>query len=367
MMIKSAKTLSPEWIKNYFRPSMLAAPGYKIDHQSVELKLDQNECPWDWPDDLKQTVIQELASMDWNRYAPAFTPEVTTYLANYAGVDEDMILTSNGSDLLISLILNATASHIAGKIVIAQPCFPLYEAHCRYYDFLYEPWPLDENFAYDVSRLPKLPAYSMVLFASPNNPTGTSLARSTLAQLLSDHPTSLFVADEAYFEFSDEPFTELLAQHSNLIIVRTFSKTLAAAGIRIGYAIAAPEIIEQIKKIRHPYLLNHFSIAAIRALRSYPRLAEFTNKTVTMVQAERQRLFAGLSQIAGTKFRIFPSQANFLLLQWPSQEACAAAYQKLIAAGILVRNISGGPKLGGCLRLTIGRPEDNNRVLQVDW
>ncbi|MBC7531272.1 MAG: aminotransferase class I/II-fold pyridoxal phosphate-dependent enzyme [Oligoflexus sp.] len=360
----SVKAPDWSWLSQYFTPSLIAARPYKLDAPSgITIKLDQNESPWDWPAALKEKIVRKLVLEDWNRYPDAMALDVTQGLAKYLGVNADCILTSSGSNHLITIILEGLAKQLpeGGRLVIARPSFPLFESHAQYLGIPYETWNLDENFQYKVERLPKLTDGSLVIFASPNNPTGNSLAKKDLRDLLRAYPKVLFLADEAYFEFDDDPYTDLLAEFGNLIILRTLSKTMGAAGVRLGYLLGSPELIANLGKLRVPFLFNHFTLAAADTIFNDPEMRDFMNRNIENARSERERMFKGLTEITkGKGIEIFNSKANFLLLRWKEQDACQKAYQGLMALGIQVRNISAGLGLQGCLRVTIGLPTEND-------
>lgn len=357
------------WLARYLEPSIIGAPAYKIDTPSVDIKLDQNESPWDWPESIKKKIVDRLMAKSWNRYPGAFTDELADKVAAYGGFAPGSILLGPGSNYLVSLTLTVFSKGFLRKdgdarLVIARPSFPLYESHCKYEGIPYEPWPLTADMEYDEKLLPKLGAGSMVVFASPNNPVGNALPKATLTRLLETHPTTLFVADEAYCEYTAEQYGDLLATHSNLILIRTFSKTLGCAGVRIGYVAAHPEYLGFLKKLRLPYLLNHFSIAAGEVILEDPETKAYLERTRSNAIRERGRVFEGMSALAAAGgFFVKKSEANFVLIKWPTQAACLAAYETLIRERILVRNVSAGPGLEGCLRITVGDERENERLL----
>ncbi len=354
------------WLKQYLNDSLLESPGYQIDISDAAIKLDQNESPIDWPLELKEKVFRRMSTKPWNRYPTAHAPAVNTLMAKYLGVPEDRLLTSVGSDHLIVLILQLFSAKMPGKLMIARPSFPLYEAHCRYFNIPFTPWLLTEDLQYDLKALDHLPKGSFVVFASPNNPPGNSLAYDDLDLLLSKNPDSVFLADEAYYEFAEKPFTPLLDKHHNLMIVRTFSKVMSAAGIRLGYVLARPEVIAQLKKPRLPYILNEFTVCAMEVLLSEPSaIAKFQNSVDEIVE-QRESLISQLHPLtAKLGFRIFPSQANFILLRWPTQDACNQTYATLMRSGIQVRNVSKAPGLAACMRVTVGTFSQNAKFMEV--
>lgn len=362
-----SKVLSPEpeLLDAFLLPNLRKSSAYKIDAPHVRVKLDQNETPFDWPEELKDAVLTKLKAQSWNRYPSPFTPELDYLLAEYAGVSPENILTGPGTNYILTIFLSALTRQLRGKLVIAQPSFPLYESHCRYEGVPYENWSLTSDFQYDEALLPEIPDHSLIVFASPNNPTGNVLPVAKLAKLLEKHRTSFILADEAYFEFASESYTSLLLKYPNLIIFRTCSKTLGAAGVRLGYALGSKEILEDIGKLRLPYLLNKFTIAAAEVFFKSTELQLRVGDHVREIVTERDRMIDALDAMNCERFRAFDSSANFFLVQLQDPSTCRAFYSGLIDEGILVRDVSRGPKLESCLRVTVGLPNENDQFLEA--
>lgn len=353
-------------LETIFLPGLLSSKVYKIDTPKVKYKLDQNESPFDWPEDLKEKICQDLCQTSWNRYPAAHARDVEDLIAEYLNLENGTVLLSPGSNHLLGIILSNMTKKLPGKLVIARPSFVLYESHCRNEGIPYETWNLNEDLQYDLNALPELPAGSIVLFASPNNPVGNTLAKSDLKKLLVDFPEVIFISDEAYFEFSDENTTDLLAEHSNLLIMRTFSKTMGAAGIRLGYLIGHSSYIGELRKQMLPFLVNQFAyIAAKHALSNSDFLSQVA-KTTQLIVDERSKVETALRQAGETKnFEVIPSKSNFILLRWKEDVVRAKVYSFLIENDILIRDISRGPNLSGCMRLSIGSKEANQAVIKV--
>lgn len=369
--IISPKQPDAAWLATFLEPSLLKAAPYSIDTPDVRVKLDQNESPWDWPDEIKAKVLSRLARMPWNRYPGAFTDDLADKVAAYAGVAPGSVLLGPGSNYLVSLALSVFSKGLGrgqnqGIMVCARPSFALYESHLNYEGIPYQAWPLNADLEYDVALLPELRPGSVVIFASPNNPVGNALPYTEFAKLLAAHPEVLFLADEAYFEYADRPYTDLLSQHSNVLLLRTFSKTLGAAGVRIGYILAHPALLAPLRKLRLPFLLNHFAIATAETILEDSATQAYLAKIKSNALAQRQLVDAELRRLgARDGFKVKASEANFLLLRWPDNDLALAAYHKLIRAGILVRNVMGGPGLAGCLRVTIGSEAENLALLNA--
>ena len=365
-----------DWLKKFLVPGLIAANPYKIDTTSTPVKLDQNENPWDWPDSLKDKIIAELRRQPWNRYPSAYADDLADLIGAQAGLTPGCVLLGPGSNYLIALVMStfskgALASGQA-KVVVARPSFALYESHCAYDGIPFHPWPLDADMEYNTDLLPVLTPGSMVVFASPNNPVGNVLPYALLGKLASKYPDVLFVGDEAYLEYAKKPYTPLLKNHANILLIRTFSKTLGAAGIRLGYVLGSPPLIEQLRKLRLPYIVNLFGLVAARLVLEDSEAQQYFKGIVAKGITERDRVFHALTNLAastataaaaGHAFKVVPSEANFLLLKWPDQKSCERAYRHILEQGILIRDVSRGPSLAGCLRVTIGTHEQNDLFL----
>ena len=374
-MALSPKLITPKapaaaWLQSLVTPSLPSAPPYKLDTMAATIKLDQNESPWDLPPAIKKKVLDRLMAMEWNRYPSAFADELADKIAVHAGVAVGSILLGPGSNYLIALILSTLGKSISngegGTLVVARPSFPLYEMHSRYEGIPYKTWDLNADLEYDVALLPPLPRGSMVMFASPNNPVGNVLPRRTLIELLERFTDTLFVADEAYFEYASEPYLDLVAKHANLMLLRTFSKTMGCAGVRLGYIIAHDDYLQLLRKPRLPFLLNHFTVACAEVLLEDAETQAHLQRIKQNALTQRDLVFQALKDIgARSNFYVKDSSANFLLLRWPTKELAAAVYASLLKAGILVRNVGAAPGLAGCLRVTIGDEKENQALIEA--
>ena len=219
---------------------------------------------------------------------------------------------------------------------------------------------MDDHFDLDIPALwAAVDAHTKVIFlCSPNNPSGNSLNREAIYQLLRDFE-GLVVVDEAYIDFSAQPsFLSELTQHPNLIVLQTFSKAWGAAAIRLGMAFAAPAIIDVLNKIKYPYNIN--LLVQNKALELMENEAEMRQE-VKAILAERARMAKRLSE-APFGFEVFPSDANFLLVRVGDADQL---YKALVDRGIIVRNRNRVQKCEGCLRITIGLPAENDLLLDA--
>jgi histidinol-phosphate aminotransferase len=268
------------------------------------------------------------------------------------------ILLVNGSDELIAMMSIATAR--SGAVVLApSPSFVMYDLSARLAGSRFVPVALADDFSLDVdAMLAAIDEHrpAIVYVAHPNNPTGNCFDRGAIERVIAAAP-GLVVVDEAYQPFALDTWMPALAAHRNLVVMRTVSK-LGLAGIRIGYMAAAPEWIDQFDKVRPPYNVSVLDEAAAEfALEHLPVLEE----QAARLRSDRDSLAATLATVPGV--RVFASRANFLLLRVADGPAVAAAMK---ARGVLIKDVGRmHPLLAGCLRVTVGTPDENGRMLEA--
>ena len=307
--------------------------------------LDANENPWNEP---------------INRYPDPLQRQVKARLSQLKGVEPRSIFLGNGSDEAIDLVIRAFCEPKADNIVTITPSYGMYEVAAETNDVECRKVALDERFDLDVAALwAAVDAHTKGIYlCSPNNPSGNSLNREAIYQLLRGFE-GLVVVDEAYIDFSAQPsFLAELSQYPNLIVLQTFSKAWGAAAIRLGMAFAAPAIIEVLNKIKYPYNIN--LLVQNKALELMENEAEMRQE-VKAILAERMRMAKLLSE-APFGFEVFPSDANFLLVRVGDADRL---YKALVDRGIIVRNRNRVLKCQGCLRITIGLPAENDLLLHA--
>ena len=307
--------------------------------------LDANENPWNEP---------------INRYPDPLQRQVKARLSQLKGVEPRSIFLGNGSDEAIDLVIRAFCEPKADNIVTITPSYGMYEVAAETNDVECRKVALDEHFDLDVAALwAAVDAHTKVIYlCSPNNPSGNSLNREAIYQLLRGFE-GLVVVDEAYIDVSAQPsFLAELSQYPNLIVLQTFSKAWGAAAIRLGMAFAAPAIIEVLNKIKYPYNIN--LLVQNKALELMENEAEMRQE-VKAILVERVRMAKLLSE-APFGFEVFPSDANFLLVRVGDADRL---YKALVDRGIIVRNRNRVLKCQGCLRITIGLPAENDLLLHA--
>jgi histidinol-phosphate aminotransferase len=344
----------------HVKPAVRALSAYALAAREAEVKLNQNENPWDAPESVKRRVLDAVLGRPFSRY-PEFDPRaLVERLAAFAGWRPDGVLAGNGSNGLIEALLLVTAGP-GVRVVIPEPTFTLYGLMTGILGAESVRVPLGLDLEYDAEALLAARRAShagVTIVCSPNNPTGGVLPAAAVARLCQD-ADGLVVVDEAYHEFSGETVVPLLREHDNLVVLRTFSKALALAGLRVGYLLASPVLVREIDKARLPYSINFLSqAAALACLDAWDEL----RGTVERLRAEREVLAAALARMPGV--RPYPSRANFVLFEL-ERAAPRAVFEALFARGVLIRDVSGYPRLSRCLRVSVGTPDENGRFLQV--
>src|SRR5262245_10356237 len=338
------------------KPEVRGLTAYTLKHFDADVKLDQNENPYELPTDLKREVIDRVLRRPWGRY-PEFVPAaVIKTLSKFTGWTEEGILVGNGSNELIQASLNVTLGP-GRRLVVPQPTFTLYKLMATTLQSEVQPIFLDpERLTFDVDKLIEASrTANVVVVCSPNNPTGNLLDREALVAIVKS-AAGLVLLDEAYHEFSGQTVLPLLPEHRNLVVLRTFSKAMAMAGLRFGYMMAHPEIAREVYKSKLPYNVNIFTLAAADIIIEKRAVLD---RGIQALISERDRVFAELQNRKAV--RAFPSKANFILIR--TAKPAREMFDRLYAHGVLVRDVSAYPLLDRCLRISIGTPEENNRFL----
>jgi len=337
------------------KPAVRAISAYTLAPYRAAIKLNQNENPFDMPDEIKQEVERRLAQRAWSRY-PGFDPaSLIERLALFAGWKPEGTLAGNGSNELIQATLMVTVD-AGARVVICEPTFTLYRQLVTVLGGEVLSVPLTSGFQFDFDAILAVRARAdVIILCSPNNPTGCRATDEDVRRLARDFD-GLIVVDEAYHEFSGHSVAPLLAELPNLIVLRTFSKAMAMAGLRVGYLLASPELRREIHKATLPYNLNFFSATAAEvACERYDLL----KPRIDLIVNERERLLTNLRLISGVD--PVPSAANFMIAK--TAVAPQTLFKELLARDILVRDVSRYPMLNDYFRVSIGSPEENDRFV----
>ncbi|MEO8674118.1 MAG: histidinol-phosphate transaminase [Casimicrobiaceae bacterium] len=339
------------------RPEILALTKYAVAKAAGLIKLDAMESPFPLPEPVRAKVAAAVAAVPVNRYPDGAADAVKAALRHAFDLPPAAaLILGNGSDELIQLITMALARPGAAMIA-PEPSFEMYRMNAIFSGMRYVGVPLRADFSLDLDAMAAALTQvrpALVYLAYPNNPTGNLFDTAAMERILRAAP-GLVVVDEAYHAFAGASFLPRLYEFPNLLVLRTVSK-IGMAGLRLGYAVAAPEWIAEFDKVRQPYNLNALTQAVAPVL-----LAEqaMLATWATQLISERARLEAAIARLPGVA--VFPSRTNFVLARVPDAPRW---FEALRAAGILVKNRHGvHPLLEHCLRITVGTPAENDALL----
>lgn len=344
-------------IAHLARPEIRALRPYQAAVQVEDtIRLNANEAPWSGPGDPFSRPL--------NRYPEIRPSRLRATLAGRFGCRPEQLLVTRGSSEAIDLLVRTFCRAGQDRIVIAEPTFSMYAHYAAVQGagVVRLPTDPDRDFAIDADAIDAAcdDSVRLAFLCTPNNPTGTTIGRATIVDLLERLAgRAAVVVDEAYIEFSGAGSTAtLLADHDNLLVLRTLSKALACAGARCGAVMGAAEIIDMLDAVQAPYAVATPVVECVENALAGNWLGEAESHAREIV-AERRRMAVALDAHPAIE-RVWPSDANFLLVRCRDVDLVREAAQQ---AGILLRYLS--DPLADCVRITIGRPDENERLLQV--
>ena len=346
-------------IKSLLNPALQNIATYKVEGgQLAEIKLNQNESPFDVPMWLKEEIISEFIKESWNRYPDILPYRGMKTYADFLGVSPDSVMMSNGSNEMLYTIFLACLGP-GRKVLIPDPSFSLYEKIALLLQSRIVSVPMLPGLDFDtdaILRAARDEQVDFIVLSTPNNPTGKSLSFDEV-RLIAESCDAIVLVDEAYIEFSRQrSVLELIDGLPNLVVLRTMSKALALAGIRIGFAIANPVLMAELAKPKIPFASSRLAeIALTKVLENYTLVTD----AVSFILHERDKLYSELLAIEGVE--PFQSDTNFLIIRINN---AGAVFQNLQRDGILVRNVSGYQLMDNCLRFNVGLVEENRRLIE---
>ncbi len=348
--------MSQKSILKSVKPEVKTISPYILKEYDYEIKINQNENPYDVPKELKRKILDFALERSWSRYPPFVPEELQKRLADYTGWCPEGILVGNGSNELIQSLLTVFL-RTGDTLILPSPTFTVYRLIGTVLGAEVAEVPLNPDFTFDCDAIEErfLDRGNMLIICSPNNPTGAIYPLERLQALL-EKTEKPVIFDEAYFEFSRKTAVGLLEKNDNLIILRTFSKAFSLAGLRVGYGLMSPELAKEVSKAKLPYNINFFSIAAAITLLENRKILE---RSVNEIIKERDRLIPVMSEIEGVT--VFPSCANFILFKTPYDSDIV--FDKILGNGVLIRNLSSNPVLANTLRVTVSKPSDNKKFI----
>lgn len=310
--------------------------------------------------DANENPFKSVTGEEYNRYPDPYQWECKQKIADIKGVSPDMIFLGNGSDEAIDLLIKITCEPKKDNILILPPTYGMYKVCADIQEVFIQEAPLTEDFEIDLDTVfdSVNAATKIIWVCSPNNPSGNSLNREYILQILKGFPHKLVVVDEAYIDFSNEPsFIQELDKYPNLVVIQTFSKAWGMAALRIGGAYAHPDIIKILNKVKYPYNIN---ILTQKKLLESLQNEEQKNEYVKRILELREGLAQDLSKLNITE-KIYPSDSNMLLVKFKKAKEL---FTFLLDQKIIVRDRSNVVLCKDCLRITVGTKEENQKLIE---
>ncbi len=380
------------------RKSIEAMEEYAVESVAADIIVNANESNYPLPQELAEKVAQRTARFPFNRYPPIKAENLCEVIAKELAVDIDCVKIGNGSSELLQ-----QACYVFGgpgkKIAVPWPSFSMYGEYAALSDSEEIRYPLTEEGYVDADAVISFCAEqkpSLLIICNPNNPTGNYNSLSSMEKILANVSCPV-IMDEAYMEFADgkeldpsdlRPLHKLwlvagstlslLGRYSNLMVFRTFSKAYGLAGLRCGYAVGAIGLVRQLGKALLPYHVNAFTLMVAKTLYENKELYKERIKTI---RAERDKMAASFAALG---LRVWPTATNFVTFRAEGElmQQLARAYQAryggklaeqaasgklifkyLLENSILVRDFTSHPVLTGCLRISVGLPEENEKII----
>ena len=344
------------------RPDVVALEGYHSPQMDVAVRLNTNESPLPPPAEFAEALAEATRAIGWNRYPDRGAGRLRTALAERYGVGADQVFAANGSNEVIQSLLMAYGGS-GRSVAVFEPTYAMYAQIARFTGTRVVRARRDSDFALAptvVADLLDAECPDLVVLCSPNNPTGTLDPGNLVAEGVEAAGAygGLVVVDEAYGQFAPHSAVDLLDNDRNLVVSRTFSKTWAMAGARIGYLLAPSWCVAELEKVALPYHLDAFKqVAGELALAHGPAM----DQRISVLVSERERMSTALEALPVTAW---PSAANFILFR-PETRPGREVWQDLVNRSVLVRDFTTMEGVEGCLRVTIGTSDENDRFLNA--
>lgn len=344
--------------QRHLRASLRDLVAYDVPPaQPTQIRLHANECPEPWPRHVMEAIADRIREIELGRYPDTSGRRLRRILGEKHGCDSDRVVLGNGSDEVISLLITALSQY-AGAVVTPAPTFVMYSHSARVLDVPVLEVPVDDDLQLMGTPMREaLRDAALCFLARPNNPTGILWDAGLIAELIAEHPGTVFVIDEAYAPYTPGSSMWRADAPDNQVHMGTMSK-VGAASIRVGYCIASPELAAALHKIRHPYNISATSLAIAELL-----LTEFADEQAAMIEraiGNRERLRSILGSLEGGT--VLPSASNLVVVRLRSSEEATRLWTYLRDRDILTKNLSDHPTLQGCLRVSLGTRAELDRL-----
>lgn len=305
-------------------------------------------------------ALERLRHLEWNRYPELNSEKLSETIAAYESWPSSGTVVATGSNALISLLIQLSA--LNGRVITVKPNFSLYSLDANLLGASLTEIPLGSDMSINIdslidalgSNIGSSP-HGVIFIPRPHAPCGTLLDLEYLDHLARSCPGWLLVVDEAYSHFSSDDARCIARKHEHVVLLRTFSKAWGLAGMRLGYALTSDTVARQLRKLVPPFTVSLMQTVCAQVALEYP---SYVKERVAVTISERERVVSALK--GHPTWKVFPSHANFLLIQTPD---AALAHAKLLQSGILVRRQDSLHGLQGCIRVTIGTKEQNDAFL----
>ncbi|MBV9729314.1 MAG: histidinol-phosphate aminotransferase family protein [Pseudonocardiales bacterium] len=320
------------------------------------IRLDRNENTRPLPAAVQEALVRSIASWAVQSY-PESAP-IQRSLASYTRVPSEYILSTNGSDQGIDLCLRTALSE-GDSILIARPEFPVFSHVAEAIGAKIEPVPYNPDLSFPYRAFAEAIASvrpSLIVLINPNNPTGSGIDIDYIEQIIASNPKTIVIVDEAYYEYTDNTVVPLVKEYANLLVLRTFSKAFAMAGLRLGYVLANPQILAHVRKLQNPFDVNQLAVTA--GLAQLARTDAVRAECRHAMEEIKPYVVQSLLEVG---VEVWPGSANFLLVRPPD---CTKAVAYLRNSGVLVRSMS-APALQGSFRVSLGTMHEMQQFVGV--
>ena len=339
------------------RAEVRATPAYPFTPVYAPTKLDQNESPLDFPRALRDLAVKRMLTRDWNRYPDLHAETLQDRIGAFEDWDAAGVVVTPGSNVIIKLLTELGG--IGQRVLTVQPNFSVYELESRMLGAQLTRVPLRSDFGLDVPALRSELARGgpgVLFLTQPHAPTGFLDSEADVRAVASAAGDEwIVVLDEAYHQYSGSDYRALVLERPNRLSLRTFSKAWGLAGLRLGYALAAPALATQLRKLVSAFNVNALTQAVAEVALEHP---DYVRERAEQTVWERERVLAALADLK--RLHAHPSRANFFLVRTPD---AGAAYAFLLERGLLVRRQDKQPGLEGCLRVSVGTREQNDALV----
>ncbi len=328
---------------------------YTVPNIECAVKLDGNESPYNLEDELGEKIRSELQKVEFNRYPDPNLNSIRSKFAEIYSFPKEGILLGNGSDEIIQMLITVFSGK-SETVLIPKPTFSMYRLSSLAQNKSVVESKLDENFDIDLDDFKNMIFEydpDLIFLATPNNPTGNAFSREKIIEII-NCTDAIVVIDEAYFEFCEQDFLSTINNFDNLMVLRTMSK-IGFASIRLGMLFGNPELVLELNKARMPYNINSLSQSVMNVVLENKKIVD---EKIGLILSERENLKAGLQKISGLE--VYPSDANFFLVKTEDSDFL---FNELVKKDILIRNMNNEGRLKNCIRITVGTPKENEKLL----